>query len=164
MWLGGPELPGLGEASLGKWGTGHPGRKLWGGVCGRTLLCLRSPGAVLPGPPCVSADPGSDLRYDHVLSGGEGGHLLCVGCPLPASPASLPKDTAHWEMPVSPPSSPAAGLSTNPAPRNRAPRPSASWVSSVLEGGGAPGTLHVRVLSRAVSAPLAGVIHEWGWG
>ncbi|KAF6334620.1 tetraspanin 4 [Rhinolophus ferrumequinum] len=31
------------------------------------------------------AGPGPDLRHDHVLPGGEGRHLLCVGCPLPAT-------------------------------------------------------------------------------
>lgn len=38
-----------------------------------------------PAPP-VSADPGPDLRHDHVLPGGEGRRLLHVGCLPPATP------------------------------------------------------------------------------
>lgn len=35
--------------------------------------------------PAVPADPGPDLRHDHVLPGGERGHLLCIAasCPPP---------------------------------------------------------------------------------
>lgn len=35
-----------------------------------------------PVSPCP-ADPGPDLRHDHVLPGAEGRHLLCVGPPTP---------------------------------------------------------------------------------
>lgn len=73
----GPRLPGWGPGwGLGLGGAGAPT------AAGppRARGCSESRPA-----PCVPADPGPDLRDDHVLPGGEGRHLLRVGCPPPAT-------------------------------------------------------------------------------
>lgn len=48
----------------------------------------------LPSPPPLPTDPRPDLRHDHVLPGGQGRHLLRIGCPL------LCQKDAHREMAV----------------------------------------------------------------
>lgn len=65
--------------------------------------------AALPSP-AVPADPGPDLRHDHVLPGGERGHLLCIAasCPYPLRRQRM---SPTQETAVSPPASPARPLS-----------------------------------------------------
>lgn len=71
-------------------------------------------GVALPQPVRVPADPGPDLRHDHVLPGGEGRHLLFLGRPLPAT-------ASCHQMP----------------PTGTRPRPTAAPASGPV---GAPGT------------------------